>query len=54
MSSGGSPVLVIQTADVRKGDDLVLVRDSNRSWVGILFVQRQTGLCSVVIREVRR
>ncbi len=54
MSLGGSPVLVMQTADVRKGDDLALVRGLNRSWVGRLFVQREMGSCPVVIREVRR
>ena len=45
---------MMQTTDVRKGDDPAVARWLNMPWIRALFVQRQMGACPMIICKVRR
>ena len=43
---------MMQTADVREGDDCSQVRLLDRSWFWVLFVQRKMRSRLVIVREI--
>ena len=50
--SGDAPVLMMQSAEVREGDDRSQARLLDRSWFWTLFVQRKMRSCLVIVRIV--
>ena len=50
--SGDAPVLMMQSADVREGDDRSQDRLLDRSCFWALFVQRKMRSCLVIVRKV--
>mgnify|MGYP005638109061 CR=1 FL=1 len=50
--SGGAAVLVVESAEMRKSDDVARVRRVNGSWLRALLAQRQMSSRRVVVRHV--